>query len=108
VAKIKNPFGKAPEAKSTEERLREKQHAQMKDYKRVFSSEQGNRVLADLIANHYVMNTTFARHPNDPEGTMAFREGQRQVVMRILTILKYEPLEVVQAIKESDDYVRKV
>jgi hypothetical protein len=111
VAKIKNPFSgsKTPlMEKTVEERMMEKNRAQMQDYKRVFSSEQGKRVLSDLIANHFVMNTTFAKHHNDPKDVMAFREGQRQVVMRILTILQYEPLDVVSAIKESNDHVRKI
>lgn len=79
----------------------------MVDYKRVFGSEQGQRVLNDLIANHFVMNTTYSRG-SQAELDMAFKEGQRQVVMRMMTIMNYDPEQVEKQIKESDEYARKI
>jgi hypothetical protein len=95
------------EGLTAEERRADKHKTMMMDYKRVFGSEQGRRVLSDLIANHFVMNSTYSRGPQ-AELDMAFKEGQRQVVMRLMTIMKYDPEQTAQAIKESDDYVRKI
>jgi hypothetical protein len=72
------------------------------DYKRTFASEQGKRVLHDLIATHFVMNATYTK--GDPMG-MAFKEGQRQVVLRIMTMMKMDPEEVERVIKESNKHV---
>lgn len=91
--------------KTPEERMIERNVAKLQDYKRVFSSEQGKRVLSDLIASHYMMSSTFSRGPGS-EQDMAFKEGQRQVVLRIMTIMDQDPAQVAQAIKESNEYVR--
>ena len=91
--------------KTPEERMIERNVAKLQDYKRVFSSEQGKRVLSDLIASHYMMGSTFTRGAGS-EQDMAFKEGQRQVVLRIMTIMDQDPGQVAQAIKESNEYVR--
>lgn len=53
-------------------------------YKRVFSGEDGSKVLQDLMANHYMAGTTLT---SDSHIT-AFNEGQRNVVLRILKLVK--------------------
>ena len=53
-------------------------------YKRLFSSEDGSRVLQDLMIAHYMMGNTMS---SDTHIT-AFNEGQRNVVLRILKLVK--------------------
>ena len=54
-----------------------------KTYQRVFKSEDGQTVLEDLEKRCNVHNTSFS---NDPHET-SFREGQRQVVLFIKSIV---------------------
>lgn len=89
--------------KSRGRKLAEKQVAKVYDYKKTFGSEQGKRILADLFSSHYVMNSTYTR---SDALEMAFREGQRQVVLRILTILNMDPINMKRQIEESHDYVQ--
>lgn len=49
-------------------------------YKRVFESEDGSKVLEDLMKSCHMVNSTMG---NDPYET-SFNEGARSVVVRIL------------------------
>lgn len=61
-------------------------------YKEVFSSPLGQVVLEDMMSTHYIQNTTF----DGDSAKLIFREGERNVVLRILGLLKMD----VKAIKE--------
>lgn len=54
-----------------------------KSFKGVFSSEEGQDVLAMLANAHYVFRTS---HAGDPY-TSAWQEGQRTVVMEIINLV---------------------
>ncbi len=71
------------------------------DYKSVFTSDKGQLVLADLMRTHYVMSSTY---DSDPTLT-ALREGERNVVLRILAMLKVDVEELYKRIEalEVDD-----
>ena len=61
-------------------------------YSTIFTGEAGEEVLYDLMSTHFVLSSTF-----DPNPTiMAIREGERNVVLRLLKILNMD----VKAIKE--------
>jgi hypothetical protein len=83
------------------DKIARRQVARVMDYKRTFNSEQGKRVLYDLFSAHYMLGSSFSKDPHE----IAFREGQRQVLLRILTILKTNPEEMERLIKESHDHV---
>lgn len=51
------------------------------DYKRVFSTPEGKRVLFDLMNAHFML----VPHNGDP-----FKEGQRSVVLTILNRMKVD------------------
>ncbi len=57
------------------------------DYRTVFDSPQGRKVLADLCQRHFVFNSTHI--PNDPY-TSAFQDGRRSVVVDILRYVKID------------------
>ena len=79
----------------------QKRFAKIVDYKKVFSSEQGKRVLYDLMIEHKVMGPTYIK---GDAIEMAFLEGQRNVLLRIFSILKMNPDKLKETIQEADNY----
>lgn len=71
-------------------------------YQKVFGSSDGKDVLKDLINANFVLDSTFAQ--NDPYLT-ALREGQRNVVLRILTILKINPNKFLEEVAKEASHV---
>jgi hypothetical protein len=63
------------------------------DYRIVFSTAEGRRVIHDLIARHFVLGSTFTGEPV----TMAHNEGQREVVLQILRYMQMKPTDIPQA-----------
>ncbi len=53
------------------------------DYRGTFSTQEGERVLADLTSAYY-HRSSFSKDPYET----AFKEGQRAVIVRILNLLK--------------------
>lgn len=64
-------------------------------YQSVFGTPSGEKVLADLMATHYFAGSTF--DPKHPELTV-FREGERNVVLRIAKMLKLNPKDLYERI----------
>lgn len=60
-------------------------------YQDVFNSPKGQEVLKDLMKAHYFFNSTVSENSI----LMAEKEGERNVILRILTILKAKPEEVL-------------
>jgi hypothetical protein len=67
------------------------------DYKTVFGSEAGQRVLYDLMKNNYLLSPTYTTNLHE----MALREGSRNVVLRIMSILKVDVDKLNIFIKEG-------
>lgn len=84
----------------TSKKLQRKAIAKVSDYQKLFATEYGKRVLYDLISVHHIMNPTFDKDPL----AMAMNEGGRNVVLRILKILKTNPEKLKKLIEESDQY----
>jgi len=78
-----------------------KQVDRLQDYHTLFNTALGKRVLNDMMSTHYVMNSTFHENP----GITALREGERNVVLRILTILKLDLNQIRERI-EHDEKIR--
>lgn len=74
-----------------------RQHAKLVDYKTTFNSEAGKKVLIDLINAHWMTRPTF--HESATE--MAFREGERNVVLRILHMLNVDASKMLHIIEEA-------
>jgi len=74
--------------------------ARVKDYKQIFSTRAGKRVLADLIEVHYVLKPLF--HPTN-QHLSSLREGERNTVLRILSLLKMDPIKMREYIEEKQD-----
>ena len=93
------------EEKTPEQLRAERKFAQLVDYKKTFGSEQGKRVLYDMMNAHFMMAPTNPRTSDPYE--MAFNEGQRFVLLRIMTMLKVNPERMNQLIEESNNHVTK-
>lgn len=72
-----------------------KQVSQIETYRKVFLSADGEKVLYDLMKNHSMLGSTFDGDVNK----MLVREGERNVILRILSILKLD----VQKFRERID-----
>jgi len=67
------------------------------DYKTVFDSEAGQRVLYDLMRNNYLLSTTYTSNINE----MALREGSRNSILRIMSILKIDVNKMNELIQKG-------
>jgi hypothetical protein len=70
-------------------------------YQNVFTTDFGKRVLEDMKLNHFFDKPTFIEGGN-VEG-IAYREGQRAVILRIISMLNID----VQKIKENQERVEQ-
>ena len=64
----------------------------LEDYRKTFKSEHGKRVLDDLTRFAKVFESTFDADPH----VMAFREGRRETVLRILERAQGSPDEIIK------------
>ena len=72
-----------------------------RDYRLVFESEPGRRVLLALMRQHFIFQTT--KVPGDA-GESAYREGRRSVVLDIIRVLRIEEDELLNLPQETEGY----
>lgn len=72
-------------------------------YKEVFETENGKLVLMDLCNRFHMMGSV--KKPNDTNGMMDFREGQRNVALYILAQVNYDLNKFFQ---DRDEYQLEV
>lgn len=70
-----------------------------KMYRAFFKHRFGEQILRDLMKTHWVLASTFVR--GDREESI-LREGERNVVLRILSILQVDPKKL-QAMLEQEE-----
>lgn len=66
----------------------------IKLYQSVFAGPNGKAVLDDLMKNHHILSNTFTGDANQT----IFNEGERNVVLRIMSILKLNTNRLQQRI----------
>jgi hypothetical protein len=69
------------------------------DYKALFEDERGTRVLYDLMKKCHFMHTSF----DGDVHSCVFREGERNVVNYIMTMLKQDPVKLKETIDKLED-----
>ena len=69
------------------------------DYRVVFGSDAGQRVLADLMERLGVSQTSF--RPGQPDMT-AYHEGRRRAALEIVEIITADPTAPVRMIAQGD------
>jgi hypothetical protein len=62
------------------------------DYRSVFNTEAGQKVLIDLCQICGMFDSSYVR---DYDNAVVFNEGQRNVALHILKILRYTPEEII-------------
>ena len=81
--------------------LERKSKIRASDYNRVFSTEQGKRVLFDLLENSHYLSSSFV--DGDPHKT-AFHEGERNIVGKILTRIHTTPEKLDELFREREKF----
>jgi len=75
--------------------------ARASDYKNVFGSGQGKRVLLDLMKEHHIMSPTISAKVDSHD--LAFNEGARNVVLRILKIMKTDLSQIEKLMEDAEN-----
>jgi len=84
-----------PQSPEVQARI-QKRLKKIKAYQDLFNSPTGAAVLADMMRVHGVLSA----HPADPQ-SMAIKEGERAVVLRIMTFLQINPTELRERISDE-------
>lgn len=66
-------------------------------YKKTFTSDSGHKVLLDMIKASGMLNTSFDISPHQ----MAFNEGQKALVLRILRTIETDPAKLLELINKA-------
>lgn len=86
----------------TENQIFDKQKQRSIAYKSTFSTDLGKHVLYDIMLNCNMLHSSFSTDPLE----MARKEGERNVCLRILSIVETDIKELQNLIRETNEYVR--
>lgn len=92
-----NPFDFLMKKKRLEEQL-QLLNDKVRLYKRVFDSEDGQKVLEDLEKRCYIEQTTLS----ESAIKMAAKEGRRSVFMYIKQMISKEPEQILTQLREDN------
>lgn len=76
-----------------------KRLATISKYQKVFSSPEGQDVLRDMMATHGITSSIFGSSDRE----MLLKEGERNVVLRIFTILKLNVNDIKQRMEQAHE-----
>ena len=77
--------------------FKKKRVATIKAYLHVFNTDEGKLVLQDLMNSCYMNKSTFDENPYE----MARMEGERNVALRILSVLGTDENKLVETFKDN-------
>jgi hypothetical protein len=77
--------------------------ARVIDYKNTFSSEEGKRVLYDILRYGNILATS--HHPGVSDET-AFQEGRRDMALYIFRKLKTDEKKLIEILDKGEEYER--
>jgi hypothetical protein len=77
---------------------KKRQSGRIIDYQATFSSERGRRVLLDLMKAHHMMSSTYSPVVREE---IYIREGERNVILRILSFLNVDQKQLEELIREE-------
>jgi len=72
-----------------------------RDYSIAFSTDEGQRVLNDIVVSCFVLDSTMGSTPQET----AFNEGMRNAALRIMSILHYSPQDFINLPEKVEDNV---
>ena len=67
-------------------------------YRELFLSDVGKEVLNDLCKSCHIHRTTMETNPHE----MAYKEGERSVILRILKTIEIDPFDLQRKINASE------
>lgn len=73
--------------------------SKVKAYQEVFAGPQGQIVLEDLMRTHFILGPTFSKDVHE----MVLREGERNVILRILSLLKMDAKLLQERIRLNEN-----
>ena len=76
-----------------------KQLKRVTAYQEVFNSAKGKEVLFDLMRSHHMMGSSFDKD----HAEHARREGERNVVLRILSLLQVDAMDLANKYKQLQE-----
>jgi len=88
---------------NTQVKVARRQVLVVDSYQKVFRGPDGERVLYDLMSKHWILSSTKVQDTDPYE--LAFREGERNVVLRIMSLLKVNPEQLRERV---DAYVKEM
>jgi len=71
-------------------------------YKHVFATEDGKKVLHDLMKTFHIFHSTMDASAHE----MAYNEGERSVVLRILRTINTDPSELEKVLNQQEGQSR--
>ncbi len=80
----------------------EKARKTVSHYQSVFGSPSGKAVLYDLMKVNFILSPTIS--PGNSDLTLV-HEGQRNAILRIMTILKMDPAKILGTIEGEESHV---
>ena len=86
-------------AKSRERNMAERSVTKVHRYQKVFAGPDGRAVLYDLISSSGMLTSNHDANPN----MALMREGQRNMVLRILAMMETDANQLLERIKEHAD-----
>ena len=86
-------------ASSQSKKMAARAVTKMSQYQKVFAGPDGRAVLYDLMQ----MAGMLTINPDTDTNQTFFREGKRDMVLRILTYLRADPKQLLERIEEHDD-----
>jgi hypothetical protein len=78
---------------------RQERAERIRAYKRFFESDDGRLILNDLKRSCHFYTTTMDGNPQE----LAYKEGERSVVLRILRTISTDPAELEKILNEQDN-----
>ena len=69
------------------------------DYQKLFNTVHGKRVLYDLMNHHQVLSSSYSKEASET----AFKEGERNVILRIMSLLEMDPREMRKQLKKAKE-----
>ena len=82
---------------------RQKKADLVRAYRNVFSSTEGKLVLHDMMKTFHVLHSTMDSNPHE----LAYKEGERSVVLRILRTINTDPSELEKMLNEQEGQSRR-
>lgn len=83
---------------SDQKKVTQRQIATISDYRKVFGTDQGKRVLWDICKNAQILTPCYTGKAEEA----IFRDGERNVALRILSTLKYDPKQLIELLEQED------